>query len=105
MPLPGSSLVSPESPRVPVAVLILDSESRREPDPTVLRVLFSLTPAEARVTGKLAAGRSAETIAKELGVSLETVRTHIRRALSKTSTERQGELISLVLRTAPFSRF
>jgi DNA-binding CsgD family transcriptional regulator len=34
--------------------------------------------------------------------SIDTVRTHVKRILSKTSTTRQGELISLVLRTAPF---
>jgi len=54
------------------------------------------------VTGKLGGGKSAQEIAEEMGVCLETVRTHIRRVLSKTATARQGELISLVLRAAPF---
>jgi DNA-binding CsgD family transcriptional regulator len=105
MPLSGSPLFSPESRSAPIAILILDTESRREPDPALLCLLYSLTPAEARVASKLAIGRSAEQIAEALGVSLETVRTHIRRALSKTSTGRQGELISLLLCTTPFGRF
>jgi DNA-binding CsgD family transcriptional regulator len=84
------------------AVLIIDRQAHPEPDASVLREVFSLTPAEARVTGKLSQGQSAAEIARQLGVSVETVRTHIRRALSKTATGRQGELISLVLRTAPF---
>jgi DNA-binding CsgD family transcriptional regulator len=88
-----------------VSVLIVDSEARPKLDPAILRELFSLTPAEARVTAKLGGGWSAEEIAEELGVSLETIRTHIRRILSKTATARQGQLISLVLRTAPFSSF
>ena len=41
-----------------IAVLIVDSESQPEPDPSVLRELFSLTPAEARVAAKLARGRN-----------------------------------------------
>jgi DNA-binding CsgD family transcriptional regulator len=86
------------------AVLIIDTEARPELDPEVLSELFFLTPAEARVTAKLGVGQSAEEIAEETGVSLETVRTHIRRVLSKTGTGRQGELIALVLRTAPFRR-
>ena len=83
------------------ALLIIDRETGPELDSGILRVLFALTPAEAQVTKKLGAGRSAEQIAEEMDVSLETVRTHIRRILSKTETGRQGELISLVLRTAP----
>ena len=86
------------------AVLIIDTEAKPELDPEVLSELFFLTPAEARVTAKLGVGRSADEIAEEMSVSLETVRTHIRRVLSKTGTGRQGELISLVLRTAPFRR-
>jgi len=87
------------------AVLIIDRQAHPEPDASLLREVFSLTPAEARVTGKLSQGQSADEIARQLGVSVETVRTHIRRALSKTATGRQGELISLVLRTAHFARF
>jgi len=86
------------------AVFVMDSQSSLEPDPTILRELFALTPAEARVTGRLVLGRSVEEIAYETGVSIETVRSQVRRALSKTNTGRQGELISLVLRMAPFRR-
>jgi DNA-binding CsgD family transcriptional regulator len=86
------------------AVLVMDSESELEPDPAILRELFSLTPAEARVTGRLVLGRSVEEIAHETGVSIETVRSQVRSILSKTNTGRQGELISLVLRMMPFRR-
>ncbi len=86
------------------AVLLMDSEAALEPDPTILREVFSLTPAEARITARLILGRSVEAIALEAGVSVETVRSQVRSVLSKTGTNRQGELISLVLRTAPFRR-
>ena len=100
MPVPcAAGLYQPTA-----AVLIIDTESRPELDAEILSELFFLTPAEARVTAKLGVGRSADEIAEEIGISLETVRTHIRRVLSKTGTGRQGELISLVLRTAPFRR-
>lgn len=100
MPVPAAAgLFQPTA-----AVLIIDTEARPELDHEVLSELFFLTPAEARVTAKLGVGHSAEEIADETGVSLETVRTHIRRVFSKTGTGRQGELISLVLRTAPFRR-
>lgn len=100
MPVPAAAgLYQPTA-----AVLIVDTEARPELDSEILGELFLLTPAEARVTAKLGVGHSAEEIAEETGVSLETVRTHIRRVFSKTGTGRQGELISLVLRTAPFRR-
>jgi len=87
-----------------VTILIIDTESLSEPDPEVLRELFSLTPAEARVSADLVLGKSAEQIAAESKTSIQTVRTHIKRTLSKTETARQGELISLILRSVPFRR-
>ena len=87
-----------------VSILAVTPEMRTEADVPLLRDLFSLTPAEARVAGKLATGQSIEEIATEEAVSLETVRTHVKRALAKTGTERQGELISLILRSAPVRR-
>jgi len=101
----GASGAIPLGVSVPaVTVLIIDRESQPEPDPATLRELFSLTPAEARVAAKLVQGRSVEEIAAEAKVSLETIRTHIKRLLSKTATNRQRELVSLILRSVPFRR-
>jgi DNA-binding CsgD family transcriptional regulator len=85
-----------------VAILIVDAESAPAPAPGVLREFFSLTQAEARTASMLVQGQSIEEIATAMGVGIETVRTHVRRALSKTGTSRQGELIALVLRSVPF---
>jgi len=99
------SRVVPLGVSVPtVTVVIADSEHRPEPDLAVLCELFSLTPAEARVAAKLVQGRNVEEIAAEAGISVATVRTHIKRTLAKTSTYRQGELIALILRLVPFLR-
>jgi DNA-binding CsgD family transcriptional regulator len=84
-----------------VSILAVDTANHGEPDEAPLRLLFPFTPAEARVAGKLALGRSPEEIASHLGISVETVRTHLKRALAKTRTTRQGELISLILRSTP----
>lgn len=104
LPVPNAGALPLGVARPAVALLIVDSESGPGPDPAVLRELFSLTAAEARIAEQLVLGRSAEEIAGAAGISLETVRTHIRRILSKTGTTRQAELISLVLRAAPFRR-
>jgi DNA-binding CsgD family transcriptional regulator len=84
-----------------VAVMVTDPDRPVSLDPKALQVLFSFTPAEAKVTALLVQGRSMEQIATQLAVSLETVRTHVRHVFSKTATNRQGELIALVLRMAP----
>jgi DNA-binding CsgD family transcriptional regulator len=87
-----------------VAILIVDPENAPDTETAVLTEMFSLTPAEARVTSLLAKGRSVEEIAAETRVSIETTRTHVRRVLQKTGTSRQGELIALVLRSAPVTQ-
>jgi DNA-binding CsgD family transcriptional regulator len=87
-----------------VAIVVIDPENSFSPDTSALADLFGLTPAELRVTSLLVQGRSMEQIGVELKVSIETIRTHVRRVFSKTSTNRQGELIALVLRSVPFER-
>lgn len=85
-----------------VAIVIIDTESQPKLNLSLLREVFSLTPAESRVVGGLVMGRTVEEIASDARISADTVRTHVKRVLSKTSTRRQAELISLVLRTIPF---
>jgi len=58
--------------------------------------LFDLTPAEARVARSLASGKTVGAIATEGGVSLNTVRTHVRGVLEKTGCTRQAEVIALL---------
>jgi DNA-binding CsgD family transcriptional regulator len=62
----------------------------------LVQSLFDLTPAEARVARSLAAGKSAEAIASDSGVSLNTVRTHVRGVLHKTGCNRQVDVVALL---------
>lgn len=71
------------------------------PSIATLETRFGLTRAEGRVVRRLGAGSSLTEIARELGVGTETVRTHTKRAMQKTDTHRQAELVALVLRRAP----
>lgn len=64
--------------------------------PKVLRRIWGLTAAEARVAASLAAGLSPAEIAVRHGVSEATVRTQMRTIFEKTGTHRQGELIRLL---------
>lgn len=62
------------------------------------QVLFGLTPAEANVSAQLALGRTVSAIAQSHGVSVGTVRTHVRRIFDKAGTSNQLELASLLSR-------
>ena len=59
---------------------------------------FGLTRAEAAVAGLLAAGLSATDIAHRQGVSVGTVRTHIRHLFEKTGTRTQFGLSAAISR-------
>jgi DNA-binding CsgD family transcriptional regulator len=67
--------------------------------PAALERLFHLTPAEARLASFLANGVSVEDAAAQLGVTRNTVRTQLQAVFAKTRTNRQGDLIRLILST------
>lgn len=63
----------------------------------VLRALFQLTPAEARLADLLGSGTSLPEAAEILRVSRETVRTQLKIIFQKTGTSRQAQLVRLIL--------
>ncbi|HLS69490.1 MAG TPA: response regulator [Kiloniellales bacterium] len=93
------SLVGPD-PRSPsVAVFISDSARQPAPPEHLLVALFQLTPAEAQVARGLARGKRPVDIAREQKISQTTVAFHLRNLFAKTGTNRQADLIALVMKT------
>lgn len=82
---------------VPNAVFLADPRRAAGNPLSVLRTLYRLTPAEAKLTFLLAAGRTLEEAATNLGVTRGTVKTRLKKVFDKTDTHRQGDLIRLVL--------
>lgn len=69
-------------------------------DPEVLVQRLALTPAEARVAAGLArGGRTLEQVAADLGIARSTAAFHLRNIFAKTGTNRQADLVALVLRS------
>lgn len=64
-------------------------------DPTILSGLYDLSPAEARVAGKVIEGETVAGIASGFGLSEATVRTQLRAVFAKTGVTRQSELVSV----------
>lgn len=64
--------------------------------PDMLRSLFDLSPAEARLTKGLSDGLTLEEISISAGVKIETTRTQLKKVFEKTGTKRQAELVRLL---------
>jgi len=79
------------------ALLILTPlGGHRAPSAALLRSLFDLTVAEARVASGLALGETLEEIAAGGEVAITTVRSQLRRVLEKTGCTRQAEVVALL---------
>lgn len=61
-----------------------------------LEGVFGLTRAEAVIVKRIIGGERADVMAEDLGVTLETVRTHIRRIYNKLSINSREQLFSLI---------
>lgn len=85
------------------AVLLIVVDPAQDPGRDLSRFsrLYDLTPAEHKVCSLLVQGGSPKGIAAELQITMNTARTHIKRILSKTGTNRQSELMRLALSAAP----
>lgn len=105
--LPVTVLVSPwratwahDDIAQPAALIFIgDPEASGSGAGQALREMFGLTRAEAVIAVAIGQGHSQEYIAATLGVGLGTVRTHVKKALAKTGTDRQGALATLVSRS------
>jgi DNA-binding CsgD family transcriptional regulator len=78
-------------------VFVSDPDAQPRSLNGALRRLYGLTNAEARVAERLCCGESLEEISDDTATSLHTVRTHVKRALMKTGTTRQAQLVALAL--------
>jgi DNA-binding CsgD family transcriptional regulator len=78
-------------------LFIADTEGRQIDTTQNLETLYQLTHAEADLVRLVSEGRSLEQVAKERGVTMNTVRSQLKQVFSKTDTSRQGDLVHLVL--------
>jgi DNA-binding CsgD family transcriptional regulator len=80
------------------ALLLLTDLTTLLPAPklNVVSSALGLTLAEARVAVALSEGHSTTTIADQLSISVETVRTHLKRIYGKLGVERQSHLTAII---------
>jgi DNA-binding CsgD family transcriptional regulator len=82
-------------------VVIVDPGAGRSVLATTLRILFDLTPAEARLATAIANGQDLTAFATTARVAKETVRKQLRAVFQKTETSRQSELGALLNSLVP----
>jgi DNA-binding CsgD family transcriptional regulator len=100
-PFMVTSLVqnSPESTRGDAICIIFvsDPEWRQITTIDMLKTLYGLTNAEAELVQLLMQGHSLESTAEHRGVTMNTARSQLKQVFAKTETNRQGELLRLLL--------
>ncbi len=82
----------------PLAIAFIDDGSiKLEADVAVLRSRYGLSAAEVRVALGAADGLSIDELAATLGISGNTVKTHIKRVYDKTGANSRSQLLKLLL--------
>jgi DNA-binding CsgD family transcriptional regulator len=71
-------------------------QARPQRDQGLLRHLFSLTPAEAKLANLLVRGLSPDEAGEKPGVKRATARNQLKAIFAKTNTHRQGQLVALL---------
>lgn len=74
-----------------------DAGKGRRTDPHAISVSYGLTPTETRVAIALSEGKQLNQIAAQYNISRATVAFHMRNIFQKTGTNRQAELVALML--------
>jgi len=93
----GVTGIFPASRSARVVVLI-EEPSHRAAEPTAAFAKeYKLSPAEAGLAARLVSGMSLRQAAAALGISENTVRSHLKRIFAKTGVRRQAELVRRVL--------
>lgn len=76
-----------------IAVFVYDTGERMELSIDGLRSLYDLTESEARVCDLLYKSKNLPEVAKLLGVSINTAKTHLNRSFRKVGVQSQAELV------------
>lgn len=96
VPIPPS--VKSGGPEEPLAaILISDHQSRPEMPHQILKAVYGLTTSETRVLAALLKGQTLPEIAKDAGLSINTIHSQARAVFAKTGVHRQSDLVGKVL--------
>lgn len=78
--------------------LVTDPHAKAPSDEAMLRAIFNLTAAEAKLAARIAAGVSVREAARSLAIEESTARQYAKQVMAKSETHRQGEFVALATR-------
>jgi DNA-binding CsgD family transcriptional regulator/PAS domain-containing protein len=84
-------------------IVVTDPVSSSRPPLEALATIYGFTPTETALASRLVEGRTLTESASQLGITMNTVKTHMKQLFAKTNTRRQAELIRLILQFPPLS--
>jgi DNA-binding NarL/FixJ family response regulator len=87
---------SPMSPQV--ARHVIEAFQRQPPVPVAAEPARRLTPREQEIVTALEQGLSYKLVANQCGISIDTVKNHIRAVYRKLEINSKGELLALALK-------
>jgi len=82
-------------------LVIADSDAMQPPSAATLRLVYDLTPAEARLAMALGSGTDLAAYAATADVSKETVRNQLKAVFGKVGVSRQAELAAVLSALIP----
>ncbi len=86
------------------SLFVSDPERRPPPPPHVLEKHLDISPAEARLVSVIAQGQSMDEAAESCGITIATARSYLKQIFAKTGTNRQAELVKLVMTSPGINR-
>lgn len=87
---------SPEFRKL-VLLIAVDPSAGTRIEPAQLRAVYGMTPAESKLCALLVAGATLDETATSLGITYNTARTHLKQIMAKTETERQADIVRVIL--------
>jgi DNA-binding CsgD family transcriptional regulator len=97
LPLKHGNLRGHLVPRAVAAIFVATSQEPAPLPHEIFVSLYDLTPTEAKLLNIIGQGKSTEAAGKDLGVSSNTIKTHLKHIFAKTGTNRQAELVALTM--------
>ena len=83
---------------LPIAMIyVFDSINESERIEEVIRTLYGLSPTESKIAAKLVLTPDVHEVAKSLGITYNTARTHVKRIYAKTKINRLPSLVHMIV--------
>ncbi len=83
--------------RATSAIFVSEPDVQVDGSPERLSRIYGFTPVEAEVAARIAAGMRLPAISDALGITIHTVRGHLKQLFVKTDTHRQSDLVRVLV--------